>query len=122
MNKFSETSEGSNKTEPSTYVFLYVTFPSKDSAQNIITALLQARLIACANVFPPISSYYMWKGSLEHEQEVSAILKTKSDFFNQIEDHITTHHPYDTPCIVEIPIHQISAPFAGWLDKKLKER
>ena len=97
---------------------LYVTFPSKKTAQALTTALLKQRLIACVNSFP-ISSTYWWKGKITKSKEVVTLLKTTSKNKEKVKSYLIKHHPYDTPCILELPIKATKA-YESWIQKETR--
>jgi periplasmic divalent cation tolerance protein len=80
---------------------LYITCPDKDKAKKIADALLDKKLIACANMFP-IESMYEWEGKLNNDNEVVLLLKTTAEKADQVEAEVKNIHPYDTPCILRI--------------------
>ena len=101
------------------YGFVYVTAQDQKEAQKIVRALVQKKLIACANIFPPVVSCYEWKGQFKEEKETIVILKTQKHFFKEVEQAILQNHSYDCPCIVFIPIAEGYAPFLSWIDSQL---
>ena len=64
----------------------------------------KARLAACGNILPGVTSVYEWQGKIETETEVSLILKTKSDKTEALTEFVVENHPYDTPCVVFVPV------------------
>lgn len=108
-----------NKEDNSLFCLLYVTFPDKLVAETVIHMLLGDRLIACANIFAPVSSFFHWHGKIERSEEVAVILKTKQDHFKEIERQIICNHTHTVPCILQIPIDKISCGFAQWMDEEI---
>ena len=52
---------------------VYITASSREEAEKISRVLLEERLIACANIFDPVTSLYWWKGEIRKDAE--ALLK-----------------------------------------------
>jgi periplasmic divalent cation tolerance protein len=77
---------------------IYSTFASKEEALSMATNLLSQGLIACANLSSPITSVYSWEGRVTQEDEIAVLFKTAT--LKDAVAYITTHHPYDTPCII----------------------
>ncbi|WP_404426777.1 divalent-cation tolerance protein CutA [Thalassospira australica] len=96
-------------------VFLYVTVPDMEIARLIGGGAVRERLAACANIFPQMTAIYEWDGDIEEENELIVILKTTSDTAPQLAGWITEHHPYDVPCILEIPLGRGNGPYVDWL-------
>src|SRR6185312_12430554 len=57
---------------------LYVTAADADEALRIGRALVEARLAACANVLPGMTSIYRWEGRVEQAAEAVLVLKTRA--------------------------------------------
>ncbi|RJG11445.1 divalent-cation tolerance protein CutA, partial [Alcanivorax profundi] len=50
--------------DPETPLHLSVTCPDVETAKLLGRRALSARLVACANVLPGVSSLYWWQGTL----------------------------------------------------------
>lgn len=96
-------------------VFLYVTTPSVAEAKRIATELMNSRLIACANILPQMESIYRWEGEVRNDQEAVLILKTRKSLAKQATAKTCELHPYDTPCVLEIPIQDGAEKYLAWL-------
>jgi len=55
---------------------IWCPFPDEASAAEAANALLEARLIACANIVPGVRSLYRWDGERGEAQESAALFKT----------------------------------------------
>ena len=42
------------------YIVIFVTTKTKDEAEKISQLLIRERLIACANIVSPITSFFRW--------------------------------------------------------------
>ena len=69
------------------FVFIYITNPSKNHAEKIATHLLKKKLIASTNPFP-IKGFYWWKGKIEESNEYVLIAKTLKKNFEKIKKEI----------------------------------
>ena len=96
-------------------IIIYVTYSSREEAESISRALVEARLVACANILRGHSSMYWWEGKVESAQEVAVIYKTKASLFSQVEEQIKVLHSYEVPCIVSWPIGPGHGPFLQWI-------
>lgn len=100
----------------SQYCMVLTTVDSQVNAERIAQYLLNEKLAACIQV-QPIESYYSWQGNIEHEAELMLRIKTRSDCYPQLEQHILTMHPYDVPQIIQVPISTGNADYLAWLDE-----
>ncbi|HMS69228.1 MAG TPA: divalent-cation tolerance protein CutA [Saprospiraceae bacterium] len=76
----------------------YVPCPDEQIAQKLIAQLIEARLIACGNVFPAKSSY-IWENAFTTEAEFIIFMKTLPTKEEALENKILELHPYEVPCI-----------------------
>lgn len=83
---------------------LYVTAPDAAMADQIGRALVEERLAACANILPEMRSVYRWRGAVETADEAVLIVKTTKAAARLARDRILALHPYETPCIMAIPL------------------
>jgi periplasmic divalent cation tolerance protein len=96
------------------FCFLYSTFPDADSAHAAARALLARKLAACVNVYPPMTSFYVWQGKQEEGPEISAFIKTRRALVNEVIAALRPLHPYTTPCFLILPIEGGNADYLAW--------
>lgn len=102
------------KRKPSVKVLtLYSTFANLKEARAIIASLLDAKLVACANILGAVESHYVWQGKREKSREIAVIFKTTTARAKAATRMIVEQHSYDCPCVVE---YKIDGAFAGYLD------
>ena len=99
-------------------VILYTTWPDADTAERAAREVVEAGLAACANILPPATSIYRWKGKVERAGEVVMILKTGTARAPELRDRLAELHPYEIPAIVAIPILTPASwsPFLLWIE------
>ena len=95
-------------------VLVMVTFPDEDSAKSMIEKVLNERLAACI-LHKQVNSSYIWQGQNQEEQEVLVLFKTNKTNFEQLEQYISTHHPYDIPAILKIDA-SANQDYQNWID------
>ena len=104
---------------PSTdLVLIYVTIPDVSAAERMAKAIVELRLAACANILPGMRSIYWWNDTLEEADEVVLLFKTRADLAAQLTDAVLAMHPYETPCVVQLPIIGGSADFLDWIRRE----
>ncbi len=77
----------------------FVTCANAREAREIAKALLDKKLVACANILPGVESHYWWKGKREKGSEAMLILKTKKELQSKVEEEIKRLHSYELPVI-----------------------
>ncbi len=101
-------------------VQIITTTSDRQSAAAIGQALVQRRLVACAQVSGPITSYYHWQGQLEQSEEWVCLVKTLADRYAAVEATIRELHSYEVPQIVAVPIVSASQSYLAWLRDELQ--
>lgn len=98
-------------------VTLYSTWPDAKSAQAAALALVEQRLIACANILPGAASVFRWRGAIETAEEAVMFAKTSAGAAEAAREAMIRLHPYETPCVVALRLHaEISSPaFLAWI-------
>lgn len=81
----------------------YVTFPSTEQQERVADTVVEERLAACI-VSTPVSSLYIWEEEKTRENEVAALFKTSNAKSEELVDRLEELHPYDVPCILELPV------------------
>jgi periplasmic divalent cation tolerance protein len=97
---------------------VYVTAGSRDEAVSIGRALVEARLAACANILPPITSIYRWDDAIQEDEEVGFIVKTRAELVPAVTARVSELHSYDCPCVVAMPITDGNPYFLDWIMKE----
>ncbi len=100
---------------------IYTTWPDKASVEAAARALLDERLIACANILGPSTSIYRWQGRIETSREVVALFKTSAGKCDTVRARLMELHPYDEPAILNLSVSHMgsSAPFLDWVNAQL---
>ena len=97
--------------------FGYLTAPSKKEAKEIALALLDEGMIACANLFPGVESYFVWEGELTQAQECVLVFKAPAENEKKIVRLVRELHSYQSPCIVFLPIEGGDPDFLEWVGR-----
>jgi periplasmic divalent cation tolerance protein len=97
-----------------------VTTAGKEEAETIAQRLLEARLIACANIVGPVSSRFHWSGKMEEATEYLILMKSRKDLFEKLSETVKALHSYEVPEILAFPIVGGSKDYMDWLGNCLK--
>ena len=98
---------------PAGIVVLLTTVSDRQQAQTLACALVQQRLVACAQI-DAIESVYVWEDALQREPECRLWLKTTVERQSAAIAALRALHPYTLPQIVILPA-QASADYARWV-------
>ena len=94
---------------------LLVTAPDAETGAQIARALVEERLIACANLVPGIRSIYRWEGQVTDEAEVLLVLKTRASRCAAVAARVKALHPYELPEVLALPVTGGSEPYLAWV-------
>jgi periplasmic divalent cation tolerance protein len=90
--------------------------PDVEAAQTLAVLLVKERLAACVNILAPARSVYRWAGAITEAEEVPLLIKTTGARYAALEAAIRSHHPYELPEIIAIPIERGLPEYLAWVD------
>jgi periplasmic divalent cation tolerance protein len=96
-------------------VLIYSTFPSAEEAERIGGVLVERGLAACVNIFPSMTSIYIWEGKRQRETETAMLIKTRAALAQTAIAAARTLHPYSNPALIVLPLEGGSADFLRWI-------
>lgn len=97
---------------------LWLTCASKEEASKITTILLEKKLIACARQID-VSSDFLWKGKVEHSNEVMLMMESAQHLFAAVEAEVAKLHSYDTFVLTASELTNVSRQAQKWLRTEL---
>ena len=97
---------------------IYVTAASRAEALIIARALVDEKLVACANILGDATSIYRWQGKVEEAQEIVLIAKTRRDLADKALERIKALHSYDVPCAVVYDMAAGLPDYLAWIDRE----
>jgi len=96
-------------------ILVSTTLERQEHAEELASALLQKRLVACAQIQGPIKSMYWWKDRIAESVEFILTVKTFGELYSEVEATILVGHPYDVPEIIAEPLVRVSAGYLDWM-------
>ena len=101
------------------FLIVFTAFGSEEEAARVVRTLVEERLVACGNLLPGARSIYRWKGAVEDQKEVVAILKTRKSDWPALMSRLSELHSYETPEIVAVRLGSGSPGYLAWLEESL---
>ena len=92
-----------------------MTVPDGDTGLSIARALVEERLIACANLVPGVTSVYRWEGEVRSDTEHLVVMKTRAELLERLFERASALHPYEVPELVALDVAGGSRPYCGWV-------
>jgi periplasmic divalent cation tolerance protein len=96
-------------------VLIYSTYASLAEAERIGEALIDRGLAACVNIFPGMTSIYLWEGKRQRESETAMLIKTRQAVAATVIAEVRALHSYSNPAVVALPIVDGSPDFLAWI-------
>ncbi len=88
---------------------------SREEAQRLARALVDAREAACVNIVGPVESVYRWKGAVETAAEWLLVIKTTATAVERVQATLRRLHCYELPEYLEIAVEGGSAEYLAWI-------
>ncbi len=98
---------------------VFTTASTAENADEIAQALLREGLAACVSVIQNVTSYFIWKGSLDVSSEFILKIKTFEDKINLIEERIKQLSNYELPEILVLNDIASSEEYYNWMKSLL---
>jgi periplasmic divalent cation tolerance protein len=104
--------------DPDAPILIYTTLETAADARALGRSLVEARLAACVNIFPPITAIYEWEGKLEESGEVAMLIKSRRALQDRLLAEAKKLHPYETPALLVIEPSAGDADFCRWITEQ----
>ncbi|HEY2955579.1 MAG TPA: divalent-cation tolerance protein CutA [Candidatus Eisenbacteria bacterium] len=101
-------------------LLVFTSFAREDDAVRVTRALIEERLIACANLLPGARSLYRWKGAIEDQSEVVVLMKSRKQDWTALLSRLHELHPYDTPECIAVRVAAGAPKYLAWLEAALE--
>jgi periplasmic divalent cation tolerance protein len=102
------------------YIIVLVTTVNKAEAEKIAQTLLKEKLIACANIINPVTSFFHWSGRIDKTEECLVVMKSRMDLFAELTERVKALHSYEVPEILALPVVEGSKAYFDWMDGVFK--
>lgn len=102
------------------HIMLLTTVRDEKEADKITKELVKQKLAACAQIYGPIKSKFMWKQEVQEDEEWMCFIKSREDLFEDVEKKIKSLHSYENPEIISFDISDASEEYEKWMTKILR--
>jgi periplasmic divalent cation tolerance protein len=105
-------------------LIVFTTFANEADAARVARALVEERLVACANLLPGARSIYRWnegarEQAVKDEREVVVLMKTRKQDWTALLSRLHELHPYETPECIAVRVAAGAPKYMAWLDEAL---
>src|SRR4051794_1474080 len=102
-------------------IIVLTTAPTSAHAEELAEKIVNAKLAACVQILPKMTSVYVWEGKLQKENEHLMLVKTLPEIWERVRDFIKANHSYNVPEVVAIETEKVSKPYLKWMEQILDE-
>lgn len=100
---------------PNSLVLVFSTVPDRATGLRIGRALVERRLVACANLVPGLTSVYRWDGEVHEDDEMLLLMKTRRTRLPELTESLTALHPFQVPELVAVPVEAGLPAYCSWV-------
>jgi periplasmic divalent cation tolerance protein len=100
-------------------LIVFTTMPGRDAGEVLARKIVEARLAACVQVLPQMTSVYVWEGKVHSEPEHLLLIKTLPGHYEQLREFIIANHSYDVPEIIAVQSDKVSGRYLAWMNELL---
>lgn len=97
------------------------TVAQPEHARDLARELVNARLAACVNIVPGITSVYRWREGIEEDSEILLLIKTTDERFPELRARLEALHPYEVPELLAFESTAVSDAYLRWLGETTEE-
>ncbi len=100
-------------------VVVLTTAPNSEEAERLAREIVNARLAACVQILPQITSFYFWENAVQKDLEHLLLIKTLPEKFDELEEFIQANHSYEVPEIVALSAEKVSQSYLNWIKENV---
>ena len=100
-------------------LLVFNTVPNPEEGETLARVIVEAKLAACVQILPRMTSVYVWEGKVERENEYLLLIKTTEERYSDLEKFITDNHSYAVPEIVAVDSRHVAEPYRRWLEEQV---
>ena len=102
-------------------VLIYSTFPTVEAADEAGTRLVDQALAACVNIWPGMTSIYIWQGERHRDSEAVMLIKTRAALAEAAIAEAKRLHPYTNPAFLVLPVESGAPDFLRWIGEQTRQ-
>lgn len=96
------------------------TVGDRATADRLASALVEARLAACVQRLPGVTSTYRWEGKVESAEECLLLVKTAADRSDAVVSWLRARHPYELPEILVVEAGGGLSEYLEWVHRETR--
>jgi periplasmic divalent cation tolerance protein len=97
-------------------LLVFTTVSDQSAGESLASKIVEAKLAACVQVLPRMTSIYVWEGRVTKDGEHLLLIKTLPEKFDELSAFITANHSYEVPEIVAVDAARVSEQYLKWME------
>lgn len=97
-------------------LLVLTTVSDRSTGESLASQIVDARLAACVQMLPGMTSVYIWEGRVTTDGEHLLLIKTLPEKFDELSAFITANHSYEVPEIIAVEAARVSEPYLKWME------
>ncbi len=102
-------------------LIVLTTVPNPEEGEILAEKIVHAKLAACVQILPQMTSVYVWEGKVKRENEHLLLIKTLEEKYAELEKFLYANHSYDTPEIIAVSTEKISKSYLDWVTARVAD-
>lgn len=98
-----------------------VTVPDPETGRALVRNVVEARLAACGNLIPGLTSVYRWEDGVQQDPESLILFKTTAGRLPALEETVVALHPYEVPEFLVLQTIDGHLPYLAWVRREVGE-
>ncbi|MEV7543561.1 divalent-cation tolerance protein CutA [Streptomyces sp. NPDC089915] len=99
------------------FMIVLTTTDTQEAARALSRSAVEKNLAASGQVSGPIETTYRHLGTVSHGTEWQVTFRTSGDRYEALEEHLVSHHPYDSPEVIAFAIDAGRAEYLEWITR-----
>ena len=99
---------------------VFITVPDPETGAKLVRSMVEARLAACGNLIPGLTSIYRWEGEVHQDPECMIILKTTDSALPALKKRVLDMHPYEVPEFLAVAPVEGHLPYLEWVQAETR--
>lgn len=104
------------------FLVVLCTVPSAEVGAQLARGIVEEQLAACVNIIPAVRSIYRWQGAVHDDAEAQLVIKTRASRWDALLAWVRSHHSYEEPELIALPIAQGSPSYLDWMRAQTQPR
>lgn len=96
-------------------LIVLTTTSNADEAASLAEKIVAAKLAACVQILPQMTSVYFWEGEVRSEAEHMLVIKTLPEKYDELEAFMKANHNYSVPEIAAVQTERVSEQYLDWM-------